>query len=75
MPVNEKSARWSLNLDLGSYPNTPGSKKSELTTAVMKGVIIEAPGSPYKVVDNLDTPKPASDQLLVKSIATAMNPV
>jgi len=41
----------------------------------MKGVIVEAPGSPYKVVENLDTPKPAADQLLVKSIVTAINPV
>lgn len=44
-------------------------------TTVMKGVIVEAPGSPYKVVGNLDTPKPASDQLLVKAVATAVNPV
>ena len=41
----------------------------------MKGVIVEAPGAPWKVVDNLEVPKPAPDQILVKSIATAINPV
>ena len=41
----------------------------------MKGVIVEAAGAPWKVVDNLEVPKPASDQILVKSIATAINPV
>ena len=41
----------------------------------MKGVIVEAAGAPWKVVDNLEVPKPAADQVLVKSIATAINPV
>ena len=41
----------------------------------MKGVIVEAAGGPWKVVENLEVPKPAPDQILVKSIATAINPV
>ena len=41
----------------------------------MKGVIIEAAGAPWKVVENLEVPKPAPDQILVKSIATAINPM
>ena len=41
----------------------------------MKGVIVEAPGAPWKVVENLEVPKPAPDQILVKSIAAAINPV
>ena len=41
----------------------------------MKGVIVEDAGAPWKVVDNLDVPTPAPDQILVKSIATAINPV
>ena len=41
----------------------------------MKGVIVEAVGSPYQVVENLKTPDPTDDQILVKSIATAINPV
>ena len=41
----------------------------------MKGVIVEAVGSPYKVVEDLKIPDPTEDQILVKSIATAINPV
>ena len=41
----------------------------------MKGVIVEAVGSPFKVVHDLKTPDPTDDQVLVKSIATAINPV
>ncbi|KAL9010442.1 MAG: hypothetical protein Q9173_004624 [Seirophora scorigena] len=41
----------------------------------MKGVIIGAVGSPYKVVDDLDVPEPGEGQVLVKSIATSINPV
>ena len=41
----------------------------------MKGVIVEAVGSPYKVVEDLKTPDPTDDQILVKSMATAINPV
>ena len=43
--------------------------------ATMKGVIVEAVGSPFKVVHDLKTPDPTDDQVLVKSIATAINPV
>ena len=43
--------------------------------ATMKGVIVEAVGSPYKVVEDLKTPDPTDGQILVKSIATAINPV
>lgn len=41
----------------------------------MKGVIVEALGAPYKVVEDLEKPKPGPDEILVKSIATAINPV
>ncbi len=41
----------------------------------MKGVIVEAIGGPYKVVDDLEKPKPGPDEILVKSVVTAINPV
>ena len=41
----------------------------------MKGVVVEAVGAPWKVVENLEIPEPSDDQILVKSIATAINPV
>ena len=41
----------------------------------MKGVIVEAAGAPYKVVGNLEKPKPGPDQILVKSVNAAINPV
>ena len=41
----------------------------------MKGVVVEAVGGPWKVVEDLEVPKPAPDQILVKSIAAAINPV
>lgn len=41
----------------------------------MKGVVKEAVGSPYKVVEDLEVPEPGEGKLLAKSIATAINPV
>jgi NADPH:quinone reductase-like Zn-dependent oxidoreductase len=41
----------------------------------MKGVIVEQPQSPFKVADNLEKPEPGPDQILVKSLYTAINPV
>lgn len=41
----------------------------------MKGAIVEKPGAPVKVVDNLEVPEPAEDQMLVKPIYAALNPV
>lgn len=41
----------------------------------MKGVIVDAVGAPYKIVENLEKPKPGAGQILVKSITTAINPV
>jgi len=41
----------------------------------MKGVAIEKVGVSAVVVDNLEKPEPADDQVLVKSIYTAMNPI
>lgn len=41
----------------------------------MKGVIFENAGAEPKVVDNLEKPKPSPDQILVKSLYTAINPV
>jgi NADPH:quinone reductase-like Zn-dependent oxidoreductase len=41
----------------------------------MKGVIFEKQGAEPKVVDDLEKPSPGPEQLLVKSIWTAINPV
>jgi NADPH:quinone reductase-like Zn-dependent oxidoreductase len=41
----------------------------------MKGVIFESAGGPLKVVDDLPVPEPSPDQILVKSLYTAINPV
>ncbi|PGG98961.1 hypothetical protein AJ79_08736 [Helicocarpus griseus UAMH5409] len=41
----------------------------------MKGIICEKAGEPFKIVDNLDVPEPSPDQILVKSIYMAINPV
>ncbi len=41
----------------------------------LKGVIIEGVGAPYKVVEDIKVPEPGEGQVLVKSIATAINPV
>ncbi|KAL2428904.1 hypothetical protein ABEF95_004596 [Exophiala dermatitidis] len=41
----------------------------------MKGVVFPAVGAEPRVVDDLERPTPSSDQVLVKSIWTAINPV
>lgn len=41
----------------------------------MKGVAIEKVGAPPKVVDTLEVPEPAEDQVLVKAVYAALNPV
>lgn len=41
----------------------------------MKGVIFEKVGAEPQVVDSLDKPKPSPDQILVKSVYMAINPV
>lgn len=41
----------------------------------MKGVALEKPGAEPQVVDSLEKPKPSPDQILVKSVYTAINPV
>jgi NADPH:quinone reductase-like Zn-dependent oxidoreductase len=41
----------------------------------MKGVIFESAGATPKVVDDLPVPEPSPDQILVKSLYAAMNPV
>ena len=41
----------------------------------MKGVIFESVGAAPKVVDNLPDLEPGPDQILVKSLYTAINPV
>ena len=43
--------------------------------ATMKGVVVEGVGSPYKLVEDLKVPEPHTNQILVQSIATAINPV
>jgi len=41
----------------------------------MKGVVFTHAGAEAKVVDNLEKPSPGPDQLLVKSVWVAINPV
>ena len=41
----------------------------------MKGVVVEKAGAPFTVATDVEKPKPGPDQILVKSIATAINPV
>ena len=41
----------------------------------MKGVIFEQAGAEPKVTNRLEKPSPSTDQILVKSIYTAINPV
>lgn len=41
----------------------------------MKGVIVKTAGAAFEVVTDIEKPKPGVDQILVKSIATAINPV
>ncbi|KAK2740373.1 hypothetical protein FQN57_006113 [Myotisia sp. PD_48] len=41
----------------------------------MKGIIAKELGAPFELTDALETPEPNADQLLVKSIYTAINPV
>jgi len=43
--------------------------------ATMKGVIVAQAGGDYKIVDNIEKPKPGPHQILVKSLITAINPV
>jgi hypothetical protein len=42
---------------------------------IMKGVLIESQGAAWKVVDDLPVPEVGDDQILVRSIWTAINPV
>lgn len=41
----------------------------------MKGTIVRTPGAAFEVVNDIEKRKPGVDQILVKSIATAINPV
>ncbi len=41
----------------------------------MKGVLVEQAGAPFKVVDGIEKPSPARNQVLVKPITIAFNPV
>jgi NADPH:quinone reductase-like Zn-dependent oxidoreductase len=41
----------------------------------MKAVIVKEQGAAATVVDNLEVPEPSDDQVLVKSLYSAMNPV
>jgi hypothetical protein len=45
------------------------------SSRTMKGVIFESQGADPKVVDDLEKPSPGPDQLLVKPIWSAINPV
>ena len=42
---------------------------------VMKASITKEPNAPFEVVNDVEKPKPGADQILVKSIVTAINPV
>jgi len=39
----------------------------------MKGLLLSQVGGPLTVVDDLETPNPGKGQILVKSLATAIN--
>jgi hypothetical protein len=41
----------------------------------MKGVVVPAAGAAFEVVTNLETPKPGMGEILVKSLATGINPM
>jgi len=41
----------------------------------MKGVIVEKDGAPYQLTEDLEVPEPSPDQILVKSLYTAINPI
>jgi NADPH-dependent curcumin reductase CurA len=41
----------------------------------MKGIIAEHQEAGLQVTDNLELPEPSTNQILVKSIYTAVNPV
>jgi Zn-dependent alcohol dehydrogenase len=41
----------------------------------MKGAVVPNQGAPMEIRDNLDVPKPGDNQILVKSVYAAINPV
>ena len=41
----------------------------------MKAVIVKEQGAPATITDDIDVPEPSEDQVLVKSIYTAINPM
>jgi NADPH:quinone reductase-like Zn-dependent oxidoreductase len=41
----------------------------------MQGVLLDKVGGEYKIVKDLEIPKPGPGQILVKSLATGINPV
>lgn len=41
----------------------------------MKGIIAEHKEAPLQVTDGLELPEPSANQILIKSIYTAINPV
>jgi NADPH:quinone reductase-like Zn-dependent oxidoreductase len=41
----------------------------------MKGILLGEAGGQFVTVDNLEVPKPARKQILVKSLVTGINPV
>jgi len=43
--------------------------------ATQTGITVAAVNAPYTVVDDLPRPKPGPKQILVKGVATGINPV
>lgn len=43
--------------------------------STQKGVVAEKQGAPWTVSNDIPVPEPADDQILVKSIYVAINPV
>lgn len=41
----------------------------------MKGILVEGVGKTFDYVENLEKPAPGKNQILVKSLVTAINPV
>ncbi|EHY57342.1 hypothetical protein HRR83_002828 [Exophiala dermatitidis] len=71
--VEAMSHQLVAGIDVGrrGFANLNPSKQY----SIMKGVVFPAVGAEPRVVDDLERPTPGTDQVLVKSIWTAINPV
>ena len=63
---------WSTSLRLFTSAT---DQEPTIMAETQRGAVLEALNTPYKIVDNLPIPEPGEGQVLIKSIATAINPV